>query len=185
MRVAKCGGGIKFGDVIAIGNRINGVLSRRIKAEVLGSEIAIDREIGSCKRGRAERATPCTTVKIFKTREIALKHPKESQNPMGKDNGLTCLQMGKARHDDFGSSLGLFDDFTLQFPNGFGRILAGFACPHLHCRGRLVITASCRMKATAGRSDNFRHALFDCHVDIFVNDGKDELSVANFLADLR
>ena len=40
------------------------------------------------------------------------------------------------------------------------------------------------MKAAAGRSHNFRHSLFNGHVNVFIGRTEDKLTVANFLSDL-
>ena len=94
------------------------------------------------------------------------------------------LHVRVARHDDVVVTLGLANDDALEFADRLLHVANGVAQVHLRRGRRLVVAAAPRVQTSARRTDDLGHALFDGHVDVFVLDGEDESTGADFFTDL-
>ena len=184
VHVAHCGAGIEFNHMVAVTYGIDGIFRRTVKTQGLSGEFAIDREVGAGQSGGAQGAAAHAGVKIVKAREVAFEHPEIGHHPMRKEDGLAGLHMGIARHDHVEMFFGDIYEFFLKVTDGALDFTDGGAKHHFGGNGRLVVAGTGGVKAAAGGTDNFSHALFDGHVNVFVGGTEFKLAVADFLSHL-
>ena len=184
MHVAHGGGRIELDHVVAVGDGVDGVFRRTVEAEVFSREVAVDREVGAGEGGGAERAATHALVEVGEAREVAFEHPEEGHHPVGEEDRLARLHVRVARHDHVDVGAGGLDEDGLKLADRLLDFADFMAEVHLRGGRRLVVAATTRVQTAAGRADDFRHALLDGHVDVFVLDGEDELAGADFLGNL-
>ena len=170
--------------MVAVGNGVDRIFRRGVETQGLGRIVAVDREVGSGERGRTERAAAHAAVKVFKARMISFEHPEEGHHPVRKEDGLARLHVGVARHDHIEVLFGRIDENGLQATDRLLHFLDFVAQVHLGRGGRLVVAAAAGVEPTACGTYDFRHALFNRHVNVFVLDGKDKTALADFPGDL-
>ena len=184
MHVAHCRCGIEFDHVVTIGNAVDRIFGRRIKAERFGRKVAVNRKIRAGERRGSQGTASHALIEVAKTREIALKHPEERHHPVREENRLARLHVREARHDHVGIGARHRDALCLQSTDGRLDLTDHMTQIHLRRGRRLVIAAAAGVEPPARRADNFGHALFDRHMDVFVLDGEDKLARADFFGDL-
>ena len=101
---------------------------------------------------------------------------------MRKEDGLAGLHMGVARHNYVEMLFGDIHKFFLKVTDGALDFADGGAKHHFGGNGRLVVAGTGSVKAAAGGADNFSHALFNSHVNVFVGGAEFKLAVADFLS---
>ena len=119
-------------------------------------------------------------IQRFKSLPVTLEHLEIRHKPVGNKNRLSRLQMGIPGHDNSHVFLGLRYQNFLQSANPFLAFSQSTTEIQNSVNLALVIPRTPRMQATSCRSDEFRQALFDGHVNVFVFCLKGELAGLDF-----
>ena len=167
MHRGDCGGGLEFNRKIAIGDGIERIGRRSIKAERGARGKAVDRE-GRARQGRGtERVFVKSGPTIGKARSIAPDHLHIGKQMMAERDRLGDLQMGIARHHRGRVAFGLFDQGMLQRLELSIMPIDGVANPKAKIRRDLIVARSGGMQPPRRGTNQIGQSAFDIHMNIF------------------
>jgi hypothetical protein len=156
----------KFGDEIAIADRIDAVLTNARKTELTGDERSIQDDSRSGERTRSEGQNICSSQAITEPVRVALERFDLGKHVMSEKDRLGALQMRVTRHDNIDMLLREMEQRALQ------RAKAGPDLSYLRLdvepqieRG-LIVAAARGVQFRARDADSFRQRRFDVHVHV-------------------
>jgi hypothetical protein len=161
---------------VAVADRIQAVRRGPVKAQRLCRHVPVDGK-GRPRQGcRAKRAFVHPLAGILEPRLVPRQHLDIGHHVMPPGHRLRGLQMGKARHNPIGPSLGLLKERPHQPGQPLGRLIALVADPQPEIHRHLVVPRPPGVQPLARLADPFGQPGLDVQMDVLQLGGKGELA---------